>query len=154
MAHVADSRTFERIARKAPRYTYDFSKWSDGQVWVLQRGKDFFCTTGSFTSYLYRYAEQIGKKVRTSVRRTKDTNKSYITFQFMEWGDEAVRFPVLEEHVEESCEPSANPAKCVVWDALRDRLGLNDLPVQDSSSGVAGDGMKQLFDPSLDCMLI
>ena len=138
MAEVLDPRTFERIAKRRPRSFYDFAKWSDGQVWKLTRGIDFHCTTNTINGYLYRYAESIGMKVRTSSRRTASGKKNSITFQFTERGNEHP-FPAntLEEFNEDECEiadtDSASPTtgrstRCVVWDALRERIGITDSP--------------------------
>lgn len=139
MAKVLHPSTMQQIAKRSPRSIYDFAKWSDGQVWQLVRGIDFHCTTNTFSGYLYRYAEKIGMKVFTSANRTSSGRNSTITFQFTE-RDGRHPYPanVMEEFDEDECrvdtvDAAGQPSRCIVWDALRERIGLND-----SSSGTRG----------------
>ncbi len=50
---------------------HDLEKYTDGQIWELEQGKDFDIQVNSFVAYCHNYAIRTSKKVTTRTSGTK-----------------------------------------------------------------------------------
>lgn len=44
---------------------YDWDQWTDGDIWLIERGVDYTCSDKSFQVIAHNYGRRHGFKVRT-----------------------------------------------------------------------------------------
>lgn len=60
---MAERRVGQELGK--PKIRYPWSKWADGEVWLLKGGEDFDILPISMQGMAYSYAKTHGLKVRT-----------------------------------------------------------------------------------------
>jgi hypothetical protein len=62
------ARILKELKKRPPRAKYPWDKWSDGRVWLLERGKDYSCPDLSIARQAHQYATRVGLQATTSVQ--------------------------------------------------------------------------------------